>query len=129
MACHVVSLLKVQSFVISTDGSYEHMPNSFALNIRLVSDHMCASCAHTRVSPSHSVFHDFLLVLTDGCKFLEGCVCVCVNVLFLTSCGQLGVFSPLEPEPSPGRRLGFIIELVLKYSLAGPLYRRLLEPR
>lgn len=44
-------------------------------------------------------------------------VCVCVNVWFLTTPGQFGVFSPLRLEPSPGRQPSFIIELVLKASL------------
>lgn len=32
---------------------------------------------HVRWHMCPSPFHDFLLVLTEGCKFLEGCVCVC----------------------------------------------------
>lgn len=50
-----------------------------------------------------------------------------VNVWFLTTPGQLGVFSPLKPEPSSGQQPSFIIDLVLKDRLAGPLYRRVSE--
>lgn len=67
---------------------------------------------------SLSVFHEFLLVLTEGCKFQEECVYVCVWVVMS---GQLGLFSPLKSEPSPGRPPHFFIDRVSKDSLVGPL--------
>lgn len=61
-------------------GSYENMPKYPTLRTCLVSDYIRASYALTCVRLS--VFHDFLLDLKEGCKFLEGCVCL--NVWCLT---------------------------------------------
>lgn len=78
-----MSLSKVQSFAIS----YKHVHKHPTPQMCLVSDFMYASYVLTRVRLS--VFHDFLLVLTEGCKFLEGRVFLNVGCLTSLACVHL----------------------------------------
>ena len=108
--CHTESLAKVFSVASRAKPFYPAYVWSQIVGAHCVHSHVC--------SPS-AVRQDFLLILTEGCKFLEG-VCGCVGVwVWVGVCVSgfsLLLFTPLKPGHQPS----FIIDLVSKTAQWGP---------